>query len=82
MNGRIRPLRVMRRVVMPRLRKSRAGNKGELVPTCAACGRVRINGKWQAPETVEMDVIRTHGYCPACLEVLMLEVEAEETGGG
>ena len=46
---------------------------GGLVPSCAWCGSVRIQGQWVAPpvgalSTIDARMALSHSICPVCAE--------------
>ena len=46
---------------------------GDLIPTCAWCGRVQIDGEWlRAPSAalaaIQADYTLSHSICPDCTE--------------
>jgi len=50
-----------------------AAESGELIPVCAWCGRVRIDGEWVEPphgslDTVDQRMSLSHSVCPDCAE--------------
>ncbi len=46
---------------------------GELIPACAWCGRLRIEGEWLDPphgalSTIDEPMTLSHTICPRCAE--------------
>lgn len=50
-----------------------ASESGALIPSCAWCGRVRIDGEWVDPPgrslaTIDQPMMLSHSICPTCFE--------------
>jgi hypothetical protein len=48
-----------------------ASEEGELISTCAWCGRMRLDGEWVKPPsgallTVDQPMTLSHSICPTC----------------